>query len=535
MLETIAHDLAGLMTPVLAICAFSIPLLDMLLKRRAISELITIIATLFTAISTSIIFMHVYISGNVLIYTYGGWPPHFGINYEIDLLNAILAMFTSWNFVAIVLYSLWYRHHIDEPVWYYVMLIGLLTGLIGCLYTGDAFNLFVMFEVLSISAYGLVAYHKNKPEALEAAAKYAILGAVATTMYFIAVIILYAIHGSVNMAILTGFARTGVPDSVKYASMISVSLALWAFTFKSALVPNHFWLPDAHPEAPTPVSAALSGLVVNIGAYATMRFLYTIFNENSYLSNLRMPIMMALFILGTLSGIIGGLMMMVQKDIKRLLAYSTICHMGIIYIGIAIGFAVNKAAMAMAMTGTVLHIMTHGIAKSLLFMSSGVFIDMAGSRDMDKMRGVGRKNLLVSVSFLIGFLSLAGLLPLAGFFSKLLIIMGYAESGFVLGGIMILVISALSLPGYFKAMYSVIFATSDKDNVQVSENPKHVKYVNTLLFAMGISLIILGLAYPLIQGAFARVAESIVIEEARIEYVNAVLRTILRIIYGGIQ
>lgn len=531
MLEAIAHDLAGLITPILALSAFSIPLLDMLLKKRTVPELITVIATLFTAIGTSIIFVYIYTGNNVLIYTYGGWPPHFGINYEIDLLNALLAMFTAWDFVAIVLYSIWYRHHIDEPVWYYVMLIGLLTGLIGCLYTGDVFNLFVMLEVLSISAYGLVAYHKNKPEALEAAAKYAIIGVLATTIYFIAVIILYSIHGTVNMAILAGFARTSVPEAVRYACMISISFAIWVFTFKSALVPNHFWLPDAHPEAPTPVSAALSGLVVNIGAYATIRFLYTIFNENSYVSELRIPVMIVLLILGTVSGVIGALMMMVQRDVKRLLAYSTICHMGIVYIGIAVGFIAGENAAIIAMAGSILHIITHGIAKSLLFMSSGVFIDMAGSRDMDEMRGVGRKSLLISIPFMIGFLSLAGLLPLAGFFSKLLIILGYTDAGFILGSIVILIISALSLPGYFKALYSLIFATSNSDK-EINTNPRDIKHVGILLFTMGASLIALGLAYPILQDIFIKAAKTVVTEEARVEYINAVLRAISRIIYG---
>ncbi|MEM4717977.1 MAG: proton-conducting transporter membrane subunit [Desulfurococcaceae archaeon] len=506
----LALQLLGLLTPGLIISAFAIPI-SKFFKWNRVPGLIAIVSSLFAVVSTTLMLYHVYEHGPV-VYTYGGWPPHFGIVYEVDLFNAMLGAFTSWIMFTVVLYSVWYSHHIDDPVWYYILLLGLETGILGCLYTGDAFNLFVMLEVLGISAYGLVAYHRDKAESVEASSKYALIGAVATTFYFTAVIVLYAGYGTVNIALLSWLSRVANQESIqaiKYLSLFSVGLALWVFTYKSALFPNHFWLPDAHPEAPTPISAALSGLVVNVGVYATIRFLYTIFGEGSIAIEYRAIVLSALFILGSISGLIGALMMMIQKDIKRLLAYSTICHMGIIYMGLSIGFITNsREAITLAMTGTIVHVIAHGIAKALLFMASGILIDASGSRDLDEMRGIGRFYPLTSLSLLFGFLSLAGFIPFIGFYSKLLIALGYVDVGFTLGAVLIIVISALSIPGYLKAISSIIFATSEK---QVKRNkPLWIEY---LLLIMALSLLALGVVFYRTSFIYSNTARSVLMVE----------------------
>lgn len=518
---SIASHLLGSLTPILALSAFSIPLSKILKVKRA-PYVIAVIASVYALISSSIVLLHVYVHGP-LIYTYGGWPPHYGIVYEVDLFNGLIGAFTAWTMLSIVIYSIWYSHHIDDPVWYYTLLIGLETGLLGCLYTGDAFNLFVMLEVLGISAYGLVAYHRDRAEAVEAASKYALIGAVATTFYFTAVILLYAGYGTVNMALLSMYSveTHQLLTGLRYITLLSVSFALWVFTYKSALFPNHFWLPDAHPEAPTPISAALSGLVVNVGVYSTIRFLYTIFGSGSIVGDMRNIVLLALFILGFTSGFIGALMMMIQKDIKRLLAYSTISHIGIIYMGLSIGFlGASPQAMELALAGTVIHIIAHGIAKALLFMSTGVLIDAAGSRDLDALRGVGRYYPLTSLSIIIGFLNLAGFIPMIGFYSKLLIALGYLESGFVPGAILLIVVSALSLPGYLKAISSLIFATGGEVNV------KHGRtWIEYLLMAMALSLIILGLIFTTTWFIYSKAASSILDPS---DYVNSIINRIPR-------
>ena len=485
-------DMLGIMLPTISVIAFSLPLIDLLVKKTRVLEALALAGSLFATVASILVFYEVKKAGEPVLYTYGGFLPHFGIVYEVDSFNALIGLFIAIGMLVIVVYSIWYRHHLDEPVWYYVLLLGLEIGMLGAVYTGDAFNLFVMLEVMSISAYGLVAYHKNSPEAVEAASKYALIGAVASTMYFTAVVILYAVYGSVNMGILSYMASMPatvipvIPEGVRYATLFAVSMALWVFTFKSALFPSHFWLPDAHPEAPTPVSAALSGLLVNVGVYASARFLYTIFGPGGMLGEYSAVVFAALFTLGAISGVVAALMMMIQKDIKRLLAYSTVSHVGLIYMGISAGFLNNSLAIEYAITGAVLHILAHGLSKIALFFASGVYIDASATRNLDRMRGVGRAFPATSFAFTISFLNLAGLLPFLGFYSKFLITLGFIEGGFPVAALLVIIISALSIPGYLRAIYGVVFATGSVEG-EVTK-----RWVEYLVLAVALSTLILG-------------------------------------------
>lgn len=524
MFEKLAYDLTGLTVPVLGLFAFSLPLLSKVLGEKRFPAVYALIAMAFSAVSSTIIFLRVYETQQPIVYGFGGWPPPIGISYEVDGFSALLGMFTAWMMFVIGLYSIWYNRHFDEPEWYYILLIGLLAGMLGCIYTGDVFNLFVMLEVLGISAYALVAYNKSKAEALEAAMKYAIIGATATTIYFIGLVLIYGVYGTLNMAHLAlvaqadMFSDEAVKAGVGVVTLIAVSLSLWVFTYKSALFPNHFWLPDAHPEAPTPVSAALSGLVVNVGVYATARFLYTIFCSDSVLGlYYRDIVMLVLLILGFLGGVIGALMMLVQKDLKRLLAYSTVSHIGLTYMALAATLATNSVtAVSLAISAVILHIITHGIGKSLLFMASGVFIDAAGTRDMDEMQGVGRKYQLVSMAFIAGFLSLTGLIPFAGFFSKLLIYEAFLAGRLIVPAVMVIVVSAISFLGYMKAIYSVVFAVPRRDYGDFKEG-----WVKYLLIVLAGTLLVLGSLFPWIRNGLYSIAFNSMTPIGKYNYINA--------------
>jgi multicomponent Na+:H+ antiporter subunit D len=322
----------------------------------------------------------------------------------------------------IVLYSALYMKG-KRIEWYYTLLLGLETGLLGVVYTGDAFNLFVMVEVTSITLYGLIAFYRTEGEAVDSALKYALLGAVSTTFYFIALIFYYASYGTLNMADLASkagglwFPVSGSPyGSILTGTAVALALTIWAFTFKAALFPNHFWLPDAHSAAPAPVSAALSGLVVSNGAYVVIRFLYTIFGKASISSlpfqfpSLVSPagfpsvffdsLKLSLIILGSASAIMASLLMLLQKNVKRVIAYSTIFHMGLIFMGVGLG-------TDLALKAAIFHLINHAIAKSLLFISVGLLAAYAGSRRIDKLGGIGRYAPITFATFLIGVLAIA--------------------------------------------------------------------------------------------------------------------------------
>ncbi len=474
----------GIVPLMLTFAAFAIPLLTLIIKKEWFYHLYALVFSIIAlCYAAENFWLVVYGVREPVSYLFGGWIAPLGIVYTVDGLGAVLGLLIGIDMVLIILYSIWYMRGEEGVEWYYTMLLLLESAMIGIVYTGDIFNLFVMIELLAISAYGLVGFYRHKKEAIEAAIKYALIGATATTMFFLSIVYIYGTYGTVNMADLAVKAR--LPWIIKYlssaftyfaqmsgtgygnpivATAIAIALALWAFTFKAAVFPNYFWLPDAHPEAPTPVSAALSGLVVKMGAYASIRFLYTIFGVGSLIDasaaggwSLRDVILFIVLLLGAVSAMIGSLVMIIQNDIKRILAYSTIDHLGVIFMGIGVAMHnVSQAIVAIALTGVVLHVINHSFGKTLLFMASGVYIKNSGTRDITRMRGIGRLLPITSLVTVIGLLHLLGVPPFGGFFSKLLIYNALIGAGQVVFAIILIVSTAISMLGYMRIIVNLV-------------------------------------------------------------------------------
>ncbi len=532
-----AHTL-GFIVPFIIATAFILPVFSLIIKRKLFYDIYAIAVSLIALIATVMNLNLVLSFGAPIVYVFAGWPPPLGIIYEVDLYSAVLGVLTAAVMFLIVVYSTVYIRD-GGHAWYYTLLLGLEAGLLGCLYTGDVFNLFVMLEVLSISAYALVAYYRGKHQAIEAAMKYAIFGAVATTIYFLAVIFIYASYGTLTMADIAfkGLVFTsnvfsgGLFGNIVVASITAIALALWAFTYKAALFPNHFWLPDAHPEAPTPVSAALSGLVVNVGVYAVARLLYTVFGLSKPIVLLRDAVLFTLLILGIMSGLIGALMMVVQRDVKRLLAYSTISHVGLMFMGLSLGFStLSQDIINMGLTASLYHLINHSVGKALLFLVTGVFIGMAGSRDLDKLAGMGRYNKLAMAVLIIGFLQLMGVPPLGGFFSKLMLYSAFISANMPIPAVLVVVISAISVLGYVKVIDSLWF--KQVRITRIAATPKLMTYVPLVL---AIISILLGVINPRITEWLAYVIEHSLSPEGVKSYIdsfNLVVYNLLRHIGG---
>ncbi len=474
----------GIVPLMLTFAAFAIPLLTLIIKKEWFYHLYALVFSIIALCYTAENFwLVVYGVKQPVSYLFGGWIAPLGIVYTVDGLGAVLGLLVGIDMVLIVLYSIWYMRGEEGIEWYYTLLLLLESAMIGIVYTGDIFNLFVMIELLAISAYGLVGFYRHKKEAIEAAIKYALIGATATTMFFLSIVYIYGTYGTVNMADLALKARLPwitryIPQAAAYfahlsgtgygnpivATAIAIALALWAFTFKAAVFPNYFWLPDAHPEAPTPVSAALSGLVVKMGAYATIRLLYTIFGVGSLIDasaaggwSLRDVILFIILLLGAVSAMIGSLVMIIQNDIKRILAYSTIDHLGIIFMGIGVAMhSVSQAVVAIALTGVVLHMINHSFGKTMLFMASGIYIKNSGTRDITRMRGIGRLLPVTSLVMIIGLLHLLGVPPFGGFFSKLLIYNALIGAGQVVFALILILSTAISMLGYMRIIVNLI-------------------------------------------------------------------------------
>ncbi len=503
--------LLGLTTTVLIISCFALPLFSLLVrKRRKALDAYAFIFSLFAESSVVVTFYNVFFATDgPIVYKFGGWVPPIGIIYEVDKLNALLGLVTGTIMFLIILHSAMYMQG-KRIEWYYTLLLGLETGLLGVIYTGDAFNLFVMVEVTSIALYGLIAFYRTEGEAVDSALKYALLGAVSTTFYFIALIFFYASYGTLNMADLASkagglsFPFSGSPyGNILTGTAVALALTLWAFTFKAALFPNHFWLPDAHSAAPAPVSAALSGLVVSNGAYVIIRFMYTIFGKANMsplslsfaplTSSAGFPsvffnsIKLILMVLGAMSAIIASLLMVLQKNVKRVIAYSTVFHMGLVFMGIGLGTDLGLKA-------AIFHLINHAVAKALLFISAGVLTTYAGSRRIDKLGGVGRYAPITFTTFLIGVLAIEGLPPFNGFMSKFMLYSAFMEAGLAPLTIVIVVSTAIALMAWMKVLFSAWAKKPDREFGSFKEFP--VVIVPIVLAAM---CVLLGLFAPTID------------------------------------
>ncbi len=482
--------------------AFSLPLYSKIVRgnRGAIASY-AILGSVITLVLSVLVAKEVYYSSGPLVYVFGKWVAPVGIVYEVDLLSAVIASVTAFLMFIIALYSYHYLKHEGGIEWYYTLFMGLEAGLIGVLYTGDAFNLFVMIEVTSIAAYGLVMFYRSRGDSVVAGLKYAIIGATATTVYFLAVVFIYATVGTLNMADIAAKLH-GIPFAVSevyyhnfaMATGIALILATWAFLVKAAIFPNHFWLPEAHPAAPTPISAVLSGLVVNVGVYSLLRFYVTIFRAPLDVGTARILNILSnmLILLGAFSAIFAAVMMNVQKDIKRLIAYSTIVHMG--YITAAIGVGTRLSVEA-----SLYHIINHAMSKALMFLAAGVFIQMVGSRRIDDLAGIAKSAPITAFSFAVSTFSLVGIPPMNVFYSKLLLYGAYIEYNIALALVLVLS-SIVALIAYVRVLYKMLFEGPK------GEPKSEDKLMAAVCLVLALVILITGVMAPVIYQKIISVA-----------------------------
>ncbi len=385
------------------------------------------------------------LSGHPVTMQMEEWIAPFGITIFGDCLSVFLSAVVAMIGLLTIVFS--YSYIRERRTKYYALLSLLFAGLFGVIHTGDLFNLFVFVELMSIASYGLVAFNRDN-HALEASIKYLIIGSLGTTFFLIGVAFIYGLTGSLNMADVAGrlAGMSGPALTTAFAFMLS------GLAIKAGLVPFHTWLPDAHPAAPSPVSAVLSGLMIGVSVYALMRVGYVVFSAPALFLNM-------LLVLGSASMLVGGVAALRQSNLKRMLAYSSVSQMG--YIAFALGLGT-----ALGVTGGIFHLVNQSVIKGLLFLCSGVIIYNAGTCDFDRLSGMFSSSRLLSFSFLAGVLALAGVPLSSGFASKWLI---YAASYEVNPFLTLLavMVSAITLAYGIKA-YSMIFSRSSRKSERIS-------------------------------------------------------------------
>lgn len=344
------------------------------------------------------------------IETQGSLSLTFGaVSLAVDGLSLLLAAVALILGTLVALYSGPYLQAETGQEKFYAMLVALVGLMIGLGCAGDLFNLWIWFEAMAVSSYLLVAFYREQPRSLEAGIKYLMQSAVGSALVLLGIGLVLAQTGTLNLKEIQASARPSA------AWLAAGGLFVIGFGVKAALVPLHTWLPDAHSQAPSGISAMLSGVVIEAGLVAIIRSLSALSGETPSWGVLMMAF-------GALNMLVGNLMALRQTQVKRLLAYSSLSHVGYMLLGLGIAVYAGQAAGAQ---GGLFHLFNHGLMKGLAFLAAGALLYAlhisAGNHDpltIDDLSGAARRYPVVSLTLSIAVLGLGGLPPFAGFMSK---------------------------------------------------------------------------------------------------------------------
>lgn len=460
------------------------------------------------------------IGGDIQVYTLGAKfpsltsPAGFPIRIilEADAIAVFMALISVFAALIISIYSLRFIEKYKSTGRYYTLLLLLTAGMLGLIFSGDMFTMFVFLELLSIASCGLIAFYIHRGESSEAAFKYIVISAVAGLMILFATGFLYAQYGLLNIAALSAALEFTFLDIVALVFLGA------GFAMKCGAVPLHLWVSDAYGEAPAPISAILV-IASQVSLYALFRISFTLFG------GLPPVEMMGWFIIifGVLSMFVGVTMAILQTDIKRLMAYHAVSQTGYMLLGVGVGLAVIGNTNALesfgttAMEGGIFHIINHALYQGLLFLTAGAIIYRTGTKDLNKMGGLAKAMPFTAIFFLLGSFAIAGLPPLNGFASKLLIYESVFRFSPLLSIIAILV-SILTLASFIKVFYLAFLGPKSTEFQKIREVPK------SMGLAMGILalfVILFGL-FPniVVDGLVSPAAQSLI---NQFQYINAVL------------
>ncbi len=414
------------------------------LPRRA-NDLIAIVAGMLTAVTACALLTAVAASGTV-VHWFGGWTPRhgvaLGIAFVVDPIGGALATFAALLTMAALIFA-WTYYDEGGPEFHTLMLV-FAAALIGFFLTGDLFNLFVFFELMSVSAYALTGFRSEDETAVMGALSFAVVNSVGAFLVLIGIVMLYARTGALNMAQL-GHALAGPADP-----LVVTAFALVAFGFlvKASIVPAHFWLSEAHAVAPTPLCVLFSGIMVQAGIYAVARVYADVFAGplGPHAHELRA----VLLGFGVVTALVGAAMCFGQQHLKRLLAFSTVSHSGIMLCAFAL-------FSARGLGGLMSYIVGHGLVKGALFMCSGIVLNRWRTLDVEALRGRLRGRRWLIALFAAGGLALAGL-PLFGtFVGKAMIDRAAGDAGLAWLPYVLLVAAAATSGAVLRALGTMAF------------------------------------------------------------------------------
>jgi len=427
-----------------------------------------------TLICAALIFLETS-AGKILVYVMGeesstltlpsGMAFPVRIILEMDAFSGLMILVIAVATFAGALFSINYMEKFTGWKRFISLYFLLALGALGMCSTGDLFNFFVFVEIASIASYGLIAFWRDKPEAIEASFKYMMLSQVGALLLLIAVGTLYGKYNAVNMAALASMMQTGELEKIVLAMFITI------LAFKCGTFPMHAWMPDVYAEAPSGVTCLLVS-VSQASFYGLIRVCFSIYGaapSNAITAWI-------LIVLGCASMFFGVMMAVIQHDVKRLMGYHSVSQVGYMLMAMGVGLLALSDAVSMAeygytaMKGGIFHAFNYSIFKGLLFLTAGALYYATGTRDLDKMGGLARSMPWTATMFLIGAIAISGLPPLSGFTSKWLIY----ESSFAIHPILpviALMTSILTLASFAKVFQSAFLGASRISLAPVREVP----------------------------------------------------------------
>jgi len=404
----------------------------------------------------------------------GGAMMPIRIILEVDGMSIFMGIIWATVALAAATFSLSHMARETGQTRFYTLLLLMVAGCFGMIFTGDLFNLFVFLEIASISGAALIAFRTRFADAVEGGFKYIVISAVAGLMFLFGVGLLYAQYNSLNIGFLASVMQYSMLDK------IALTLFLMSLTIKTGMVPLHMWYPDSYTVAPANVTAMLV-ITSHACMYAVFRICFTLYGGVLDASVVGWIIV----IIGLLTMFVGVTMAVFQTDVMRFMSYHAISQMGYMWMGVGVGLAVlgNPGALAAygrdAINGGIFHILNHAMYKPLLFMTAGALFHRTATRDLNKMGGLGHNMKFTLILYIIGALSIAGIPPLNGFASKFLIYESVYQFNPVLAVVAMLV-SIITLASFTKAFQSAFTGPQLPEYKNVKEVPK------PMLIGMGI-------------------------------------------------
>jgi len=457
----------------------------------------TIVANLATI---SLLILAIGCIGESGVYEIGKWPIPLGINLVLDGLSSLVLLVISVVAAAVMLFSAGYMEQYTAKAKYLSLFLLMVAGMNGVVLSGDIFNLFVFLEIASLASYALVGFGCGHEE-LEASFKYTVLGTIASIFVLFGIGLVYGNTGALNMAYVSkAIQSSGLNAGLSFA----LALFIVGFGLKAALVPFHAWLPDAHPSAPAPISAMLSGVLIkSLGVYALARVVFNIFGVS-------LEVGWLLIVLGILSMVAGAFLAIGQWDIKRLMAYSSISQIGYVVLGIGLGIMLlargaNPAWASLAILGGLFHLVNHAVYKSLLFLTSGSIEMATGTRQLKEMGGLAKRLPFTRTANAVASASIVGVPPFSGFWSKLILVMAAVQAHYYWIAAIIVFVSLCTLIMYLKVQRYVFLGELPENLQNVEENGGSMLvamiFLTCLCVLMGLLVLVPGIRNSILEPA----------------------------------